>query len=76
MDGTTDWEGDGWGDNGKEIVELSPALARLGGLGVRAWTAGMEGSGVVGGLARVKITPEGSGSTGGTTRDGTRWALG
>jgi hypothetical protein len=43
-----------------------PSLVALRGVGGRTWTeveTELEGSGVVGGLARVKITPEDGGST-------------
>ena len=42
-----------------------PALVALGGVGGRTWTeveTEIEGSGVAGGLARGKITPEDGGS--------------
>jgi len=44
----------------------TPSLVALGGVGGRIWTeveTELEGSGVVGGLARAKITPEDGGST-------------
>jgi len=68
--GGTGWladsEGDEWGVDGKGVVELGSASVAL--VGVRGRTrtrvdVESEGSGVVGGLARVRITPEDGGST-------------
>ena len=62
----TDSDGDEWGVDGEEAVKLSSALVAL--VGARGRTrarvdAELEGSGVVGGLARVRIMPEDGGST-------------
>jgi hypothetical protein len=62
----TDSDSDEWGADGKEVIELGSASAALVGVGGRTRTrvdTESEGSGVVGGLARVRITPEDGGST-------------
>jgi len=62
----TESDGDERGPDDKEAAELSSASAAIGGVGGKIWTgvdAESEVSGVVGGLARVRITPEDDGST-------------
>jgi hypothetical protein len=58
---------DEWGtDDAGVVVELDSAWVALGGVGGKTQTeveTEREESGVVGGLARVKITPEGGVST-------------
>jgi hypothetical protein len=54
------------GTNNKEAAELSSASVAIGRVGGRTRTgidAELEGSGVAGALARVRITPEDGGST-------------
>ena len=62
----TDSDGDEWGVDGEEAVELGSASVALVGAGGRTRArvdAESEGSGVVGGLAWVSIMPEDGRST-------------